>query len=210
MRVMGKSLSLPWLRQTQSTQKNRIPLAGRNVMVWGAVGLAIVFFSVWTVFPFIYTFIYSFYDWQPLRLEQKFLGLGNYQEALFKDRLFWKALGNSFYFAIGNVVFGTALCLLVALMINAAKRFNAFFRASYFMPTVAGMVAVSLVWEFIYQPRFGILNTALFALAEFIRLPPPPEIGWLTRPQWAMPSIILFGFWKFLGVRMIILLAGLQ
>lgn len=195
---------------TNSDQKNRIPLAGRNLMVGGAVGLAVVYFAVWTVFPFIYTFGYSFFDWQPLRPTQPFLGLANYREALFEDRLFWKALGNSFYFAIGNVVLGTTICLLVALMINATKHFNAFFRASYFIPTVTGMVAVSLVWEFIYQPRFGILNSTLFATTEALSLPPPPEIGWLTRPQWAMPSLILFGFWKFLGVRMIILLAGLQ
>ena len=52
---------------TKSMQRNRIPLAGRNLMVGGAVGLAVVYFAVWTVFPFIYTFIYSFYDWQPLR-----------------------------------------------------------------------------------------------------------------------------------------------
>ena len=71
------------------------------------IGLAVVYFAVWTVFPFIYTFAYSFFDWQPLRPTQPFLGLANYREALFEDRLFWKALGNSFYFAIGNVVLGT-------------------------------------------------------------------------------------------------------
>ena len=62
----------------------------------------------------------------------------------------------------------------------------------------------------ILQPRFGILNTAIFALADLLHLPPPPEIGWLTRPQWAMPSIILLTWWKWLGYRMVILLAGLQ
>jgi len=196
--------------QGKTARQNRIPMAGRNVLVWGAIGLAVVFFSVWTIFPFVYTFFYSFYDWQPLRAEQEFLGADNYYEALFKDRLFWKSLWNTFYFAIGNVVIGTALCLLVAVMINATWRFNAFFRASYFMPVIAGMVSVALVWRFIYQPRFGILNSTIFYLVELLRLPPPPEIGWLTRPQWAMPSIIIFGFWKYLGIRMIILLAGLQ
>lgn len=210
MKMMGRTINLPWSSQPQTARSNQIPLAGRNIMVGGAVGLAVVFFTLWTLFPFIYTFIYSFYDWQPLRPTQQFVGLGNYHEALFVDRLFWKSLWNSFYFAIGNVVFGTAICLLVAVMINATKHFNAFFRASYFLPTVTGMVAVSLVWQFIYQPRFGILNTLIFSVAAFLNLPPPPEIGWLTRPEWAMFSIILFGFWKFLGVRMIILLAGLQ
>lgn len=195
---------------TQSAKHNRIPLAGRNIMVWGAVGLAITFFSVWTIFPFVYTFVYSLYDWQPLRTEQEFIGLKNYHEALTNDRLFWKSLQNTFYFVGGNVIGGTALSLLVAMMINSVRHFKAFFRAAYFMPVIAGLVAVALVWSIIYQPRFGILNTTIFYIFERLHLPPPPEIGWLTRPQWAMPSIIMFGFWKFLGVRMIILLAGLQ
>lgn len=188
----------------------RIRLAGQNAMIAGAVSLAALYFLIWTVFPFIYTFVYSFFDWQPLRPTQQFLGFDNYVEALTDDPRFWQAVANSFEFAVGNVVLGTVICLLVAVMINSVKRFQAFFRASYFLPTVTGMVAVALVWEFIYQPRFGILNTAIFAAVDFLNLPPPPEIGWLTRPQWAMPSLILFGFWKFLGVRMIILLAGLQ
>lgn len=195
---------------TAPARPHQIKLAGQNAMVAGAVLLAAAYFLVWTVFPFAYTFVYSFFDWQPLRPAQHFVGLDNYAEALFDDQRFWQALGNSFEFAFGNVVLGTVICLLVAVMIQSVTRFQAFFRASYFMPTVTGMVAVALVWEFIYQPRFGILNTALFAVADWLNLPPPPEIGWLTRPQWAMPSLILFGFWKFLGVRMIILLAGLQ
>jgi multiple sugar transport system permease protein len=189
---------------------HRIKLAGQNMMIAGAILLAAAYFLVWTVFPFVYTFIYSFFDWQPLRPTQKFVGFDNYYEALFDDQRFWQAVANSFEFAFGNVVLGTVICLLVAVMIHSVRRFQAFFRASYFMPTVTGMVAVALVWEFIYQPRFGILNTAIFGAVDFLNLPPPPEIGWLTRPQWAMPSLILFGFWKFLGVRMIILLAGLQ
>ncbi len=198
------------LRRPQATSPHRIRLAGQNAMIAGAIVLAAAYFLIWTVFPFIYTFIYSFFDWQPLRPTQEFLGLDNYAEALFQDQRFWLAMGNSFEFAFGNVVLGTVICLLVAVMINSVKRFQAFLRASYFLPTVTGMVAVALVWEFIYQPRFGILNTSIFATADFLNLPPPPEIGWLTRPQHAMNSLILFGFWKFLGVRMIILLAGLQ
>ncbi|KKL05147.1 hypothetical protein LCGC14_2608970, partial [marine sediment metagenome] len=131
MATTDKALSRFGIGRKQPSRQNRIRLAGRNFMVRGAVGLAVIYFSVWTVFPFVYTFIYSFYDWQPLRAQQEFLGLANYYEALFKDRLFWKSLWNTVYFTFGNVVIGTALCLAVALMINSARRFNAFFRASY-------------------------------------------------------------------------------
>lgn len=201
-----------WLpfRKGSVPEPHRIRLAGQNAMIAGAIGIAAVYFLAWTVFPFIYTFIYSFFDWQPLRPTQQFVGFDNYVEALFQDQRFWQAMANSFEFAFGNVILGTLVCLMVAAMINSVKRFQAFFRASYFMPTVTSMVGVALVWEFIYQPRFGILNTSIFAIADWLNLPPPPEIGWLTRPQYAMPSLILFGLWKYLGVRMIILLAGLQ
>ena len=204
-------MNIPTLRLAKPReQSNRIPLAGRNYMIGGAVGLAVVFFTVWTIFPLIYTFVYSFTDWQPLRAEQQVIGLANYQEALYQDRLFWISLRNTLAFVVGNVMGGGTLALLIALLINSAKRFTAFFRAAFFMPTITGIVGVALVWSFIFQPRFGILNNVIFSVAETLHLPPPAEIGWLTRPQYAMISIIIFGFWKFLGLRMIIFLAGLQ
>jgi multiple sugar transport system permease protein len=179
-------------------------------MIAGAVGLAVVFFTVWTIFPLLYTFVYSFTDWQPLRAVQHFVGLANYEEALFKDPLFWTSVGNTLIFVIGNVIGCGALALLLALMINSVNHFKAFFRAAFFLPTVTGVVAVSLVWSFIYQPRFGILNSVIFSIAGGLHLPPPAEIGWLTRPQSAMVSIIIFGLWNYLGIRLLILLAGLQ
>jgi multiple sugar transport system permease protein len=208
--LMGaKEISLATTRKRQ-TQRKGIPLIGRTFMIWGAMGSAIVFFSVWTILPVAYTFFRSFYDWQPILKQHDFIGLGNYQEALLEDTLFWKALYNTLYFSLANVGIGTFLCLIVAMMINATKHFSTFFRISYFMPVVTSLVAVSLVWQFIFQPRFGILNSAIFAMAQALHLPPPREIGWLTRPEWAMISIILMSLWKYLGFRMVIFLAGLQ
>lgn len=179
-------------------------------MIWAGIGLAIIFLVMWSYLPIIYTFFRSFYDWRLLAKEMPFVGLDNYRKALFDDPYFWNALGNSFTVVLGNVGIGTLLCLTVALMIHSVKRFTTFFRSVYFLPVVISMVPAALVWQFIYQPRFGILNNSMFAIAESLHLPPPPEIGWLTRPEWAMKSLIIFGFWKFLGFRMTILLAGLQ
>jgi len=179
-------------------------------MIWAGIGLAIIFLVMWSYLPIIYTFFRSFYDWRLLAKEMPFVGLDNYRKAFFDDPYFWNALGNSFTVVLGNVGIGTLLCLTVALMIHSVKRFTTFFRSVYFLPVVISMVPAALVWQFIYQPRFGILNNSMFAIAESLHLPPPPEIGWLTRPEWAMKSLIIFGFWKFLGFRMTILLAGLQ
>ena len=209
MSIQEKTLSfISGLKRTP--QRRGVRLAGRGFMIWGAIGSAVVFLVMWAYLPITYTFFRSFYDWRLLSKEMPFVGLDNYHKALFDDPYFWNALGNSFTFALGNVGIGTFLCLTVALMIHSVKRFTTFFRSVYFLPVVISMVPAALVWQFIYQPRFGILNNYMFAAAEALHLPPPPEIGWLTRPEWAMRSLIIFGFWKFLGFRMTILLAGLQ
>jgi len=179
-------------------------------MIWGTVTLVVIFYGVWAAFPFTYAFVRSFTKWHPLVFDFNFIGLANYREALFEDTLFWPAMGKTAYFTAANVIVGTALSLLLALMINSVKRFHGFFRFAYFLPVPLGIVPVALVWQFILQTRFGILNTAIFAIARALHLPPPPEIGWLTRPQWAMPSIIMLTWWKWVGFRMVIFLAGLQ
>ena len=131
-----------------------VPLAGKRFMIWGAMGSAMLFFGVWTFFPLLYAFFRSFYRWQPLVAEQEFLGLSNYAEALFRDDLFWKAMYNTAYFAVANVVIGTFVCLFVAILLNSAKRLTGFLRASYFMPVMISIIAAAVVWRFIYQPAF--------------------------------------------------------
>jgi multiple sugar transport system permease protein len=85
------------------------------------------------------------------------------------------------------------------------------YRTAYFLPLVSSMVGSALIWRTsIYQPRFGLLNTAMFGVADALGLPPPPEIGWLTRPQWALTSVTIMTIWKFMGFRMVTFLAGLQ
>ncbi|MDI7276956.1 MAG: sugar ABC transporter permease [Anaerolineae bacterium] len=175
------------------------------------MSVAVLFFMVWTFLPLGYAFVRSFYDWQPTAPSQRFLGVANYREALFADPLFWRAAKNTLAFTLANVCAGTILCLSVALMINAVSHggWATLFRVSYFLPHVASLAAVALVWQFIYQPRFGLLNACLRAVAGALYLP-PPEIGWLTRPQWAMTSVIIMHLWKNLGFRTVIYLAGLQ
>jgi multiple sugar transport system permease protein len=179
-------------------------------MIWGTMVVVIIHYTLWAAFPFIYAFIRSFTKWSPLKFDFNFIGLANYREALFNDTLFWPAMGKTAYFSAANVIIGTALCLAVALMVNSVKRFRGFFRFAYFLPVPLGMVSVAIVWQFILQTRFGILNHIIFSMARALRFSSPPEIGWLTRPQWAMPSIIMLTWWKWLGYRMVIFMAGLQ
>jgi len=133
----------------------------------------------------------------------RFIGFNNYLR-LFEDPLFWTALKNTFYFVLVAGPLSISISLGAALLLNSKLiRFKSLFRLTYFMPVVTTLVAVAIVWRFIYHPKFGILNFLL----NFLGLNP---IDWLGDPNWAMPAIILMAVWKGFGYNMIIFIAGLQ
>lgn len=168
-----------------------------------AVGAIFVFFFIPVIAAFLISFtdfdIYTLGDFSTLR----FVGLDNYL-TLFKDDLFWTALKNTFYFVIVAGPLSVMISLGAALILNTKLvRFKAIFRLSYFIPVVTTLVAVAIVWRFIYHHNFGIMNYFI----GFFGINP---IDWLGDPFWAMPSIILMAVWKNFGYNMIIFIAGLQ
>ncbi len=181
-----------------------------QLFVWGAILLTAAFFLVWYIIPIFWTFGLSFYQWSPGNPNNRFIGLDNYREALILDNVFWQALWNSVYFTLGNVIGGTLLALLIANALRSIPRLRTFVRLAYFLPAVVTVVAASVVWKTIFEPRFGILNNGLYWITELFGLPGFPEIGWTTTTEWSMPTIILFGYWKYLGIRVIILLAAME
>jgi multiple sugar transport system permease protein len=181
-----------------------------KLFVRGAIVLTIGFFLVWYVVPIGWTVVLSFFQWSPGNPGNRFIGLNNYAEALVDDHVFWQALGNSVYFTLGNVVLGSGLALLIANALRSLPALRTFVRLAYFMPAVVTVVAAAVVWKAIFEPRFGILNNGLYFVTELLGLPGFPEIGWTTTTQWSMPTIILFGLWKYLGIRVIILLAAME
>ena len=129
--------------------------------------------------------------------------MANYTK-LFHSPEFWQALKNTFYFAIVGGPLTIAVSLATALLLNAKLvRFKSFFRTIYFTPFVTTLVAVSIVWRYLYHTRYGVLN---YALAHVGIAP----IDWLGNPHWAMPAIILMSVWKNFGYNMLIFIAGLQ
>jgi multiple sugar transport system permease protein len=181
-----------------------------KLFVWGAIVLTVGFFLVWYIFPIVWTIGLSFFQWSPGSSANRFVGFSNYAEALLVDHVFWQALGNSVYFTIGNVILGTGLALLIANAMRSLPYLKTFVRLAYFLPAVVTVVAAAVVWKAIFEPRFGILNNGLYYLSEMLGLPAFPEIGWTTTTEWSMPTIILFGLWKYLGIRVIILLAAME
>jgi multiple sugar transport system permease protein len=133
----------------------------------------------------------------------RFVGWDNYRRLLY-DPLFWTSLVNTLYFvAVGGpltVVISLAAALLVS---SKLTRFRGFWRTIYFAPVVTTLVAVAVVWRYLYHARYGTLNFAL----GYLGIGP---IDWLGDPRWAMPAIILLAVWKNFGYNMVIFVAGLQ
>jgi multiple sugar transport system permease protein len=133
----------------------------------------------------------------------RFVGLRNYIELL-QTSLFWRALGNTFYFVVAGVPLSIAASLGAALLLDSrATWLKGLFRTAYFAPVVTSLVAVAVIWRYVLHTRYGMLN---YALSWFGVEP----VDWLGDPDWAMPAIVLFAVWKNFGYNMIILLAGLQ
>ncbi len=179
----------------------------RSLAAWVFVAPALVVLGVFFGLPVFAALLlsltdfdlYALADWRNLR----FVGFGNYTELL-QTPLFWKSLGNTFYFVIVGVPLSIGVSLGAALLLNApVARFRAFFRTALFAPVVTTLVAVAVIWRYLFHSSYGLVNWAL----GHVGIAP---IDWLGDPQWAMPTIILLAVWKNFGYNMVIFLAGLQ
>lgn len=157
-------------------------------------------FLAFTLIPVFASFFLSFTSWDMLT-PVKWVGLSNYAELL-KDETFIKVFWNTIYFAGVSVPLGIVISLLLAVALDRIS-LKKFYRAAYFLPVVSSMVAIAVVWQFIYNPEYGIMNYVL----SWFGIQGP---DWLTSTVWAMPAVILTSVWKNLGFNMLIFLAGLQ
>jgi multiple sugar transport system permease protein len=134
----------------------------------------------------------------------KFIGLGNYVKMFTDDDLFWPSLGRTFYYAALGVPLGVFSSMCLAILLNTKVRGITVFRTLFFMPSLVPLVASAVLWTWLLNGDFGILNQGLRAIG----LDPP---GWFSDRKWAIPSLIMMGLWQGAGgTRMIIFLAGLQ
>jgi ABC-type sugar transport system permease subunit len=145
----------------------------------------------------------SFHRWDGIT-EMVWIGTDNYG-FVFNDEVFWKALGNTFKFAIVVTVVKNVFGLLLALVLNQKIRGRTFFRAAAFMPVTFAFVVIGVLWSWIYNPTFGLLNTFLKSVGlEFVIQ------GWLSDPKIALFSVMWVDIWKWTGFHMVLYLAGLQ
>ena len=178
----------------------------RGVAGWWFVAPALVVIGVFFFLPVLAALALSFTDFDIYALADgrnlRLVGLGNYA-ALLVSPLFWRAFGNTLYFVVVGVPLSVAVSLATALLLNSRLlRLRGVFRTALFAPVVTTLVAVAVIWRYLFNPHHGLLNYALGLLGV-------PAIDWLGDPNWAMPAIILFAVWKNFGYNMVIFLAGL-
>ena len=178
-----------------------------NTAAWFFLAPALLLIFVFFFLPVAASLVLSVTDFDLYGIADpgntRFVGLSNYSRLL-QTPDFWAALRNTFYFAFVGGPLTIAVALSAALLLSSKLvRFKGFFRTIYFTPFVTTLVAVAIVWRYLYHTRYGLFNYAL----SYIGIGP---IDWLGDPHWAMPAIILMAVWKSFGYNMLIFIAGLQ
>ncbi len=174
---------------------------------WAFVSPAVLLIGVFFFVPVLAGLLLSLTDFDLYALGTpevvRFVGLHNYGATL-AGQAFWNALRNTLYFAFAGGPLLVLVSLGAALLLHAKLvRGRTFFRTVYFAPVVTTLVAVAIVWRYLYHPRYGLLNLVLgwFGLGP---------VDWLGDPHWSMPGIIFLSVWKNFGYNMLIFIAGLQ
>jgi len=162
----------------------------------------IIGFLIFTVGPMLFSIGLSFCKWDIFR-PAGFVGLNNYQKVA-ADPLFAKSLANTLFYTVFAVPLGIAGALALSLLLNRKIRGISIYRTIYYLPAILSGVAVALLWRWIFNPDYGVLNAIL---ADTFGVGHPPQ--WLMDERWSKPSLILMSLWG-IGGGMVIFLAGLQ
>ncbi len=187
----------------------------RTAWLFLTPGLALFFLFV--LIPVLAALYLSFCRYDIIH-SPVWIGLGNYARIardLSGHGVFYLSLRNTAQYAVGTIPVGMALALGLALLVNAGLRGVSLYRTSYYLPVVTSLVAVSMVWMWLYDPTYGLLNYGLELLSRGLsfvahrKVEIPPQT-WLADPGQAMPAIIAMSIWRGLGYNMVIYLAGLQ
>ncbi|MFH1305210.1 MAG: sugar ABC transporter permease [Candidatus Omnitrophota bacterium] len=167
------------------------------------IALPAALFFVFQLAPVFISFLWSFTRYDVVHAPS-FVGLANYKEILFGDPLFWTAIWNTTVYVIGVVPIGICLSLILAVAIDQKIKFKNFFKSIFFLPTVTAIVAVSVIWKWLYAgEKYGLFNYFILKMGF-------QPVDWLASPTWTLPSIMIMSIWAGVGYNMILFLAGLQ
>ncbi|MBQ8951225.1 MAG: sugar ABC transporter permease [Eubacterium sp.] len=150
------------------------------------------------IYPMIQTVIQSFYKTGDFGKGNIFVGLKNYQK-VFGDGEIWQALWNTIKYALVEVPISVVLGLLLAVLLNKKMKGRGVFRTIFFLPMVVAPAAIAMVWKWLYNSNFGLINN-IFHI----------KVNWISNPNIAIFSIAVIGIWSVIGYNMVLFLAGLQ
>lgn len=171
-------------------------------LAWLFVSPIVLGIVIFQLYPTIFSLYVSFTEWN-LLTPMRWIGGRNFVDLFTTDRNFGPAMYNSLVYTLGTVLPGLVLALLFAVLLNMNIRGRGVYRAIYFVPVVAPTVAVAILWAWIYERDYGILNWAL----SLVGIEGP---AWLGSSDWAMFAVIVMSIWQGLGYNIVIFLAGLQ
>jgi ABC-type sugar transport system permease subunit len=202
------------MRAHQQTREARVRLRGLPVRAastrldresrTAALFLApsLLVFGLFVYYPLLNAAYGSLTAWSLFSPTWQFIGLENYRRLL-ADPRFVTVLGNTAFYAFTVVTVSMLLGLGLALLLDRPLAARGIYRSAVFVPYVTGTASVALLWVWIFDPRYGLVNSLL----RIVSIPGP---DWLESPAWAMPVIVILGVWRTAGFNMVIFLAGLQ
>lgn len=173
----------------------------RHYFVPVTLAPALIILAAYVYYPALYSLYLSLFKTR-LYQTKDFLGFGHYV-SIFNDPLFWKALANTTLYSIGAIAGTIIVGLLIALILDSPLRGKDLFRTAFFIPYIIPFAAHALLWYWLLDPRYGLVNYLL----GFVGIDPIP---WLTSREWVLPAFILIDIWKRAGFAMVLFLAGLQ
>jgi multiple sugar transport system permease protein len=157
---------------------------------------------VFTAYPMLASFYFSFTKYTVLN-PPRWIGLDNFTNMFTRDPLYWVSVSNTLYYTLISVPLGLVVSLGLAVLLNQQARGIGIYRTIYYLPSLVPVVAGTLLWLVLLDPRLGLVNQALDAVGL-------PKLGWLKSAQWSKPGLILMSLWASSGSAMIIFLAGLK
>lgn len=166
---------------------------------------AVIMLGLFYVYPFFKVLQLSFYEWDGISANSIFVGLSQFQDIIFSNPVWWQSMRHAAYITILALVFQNGLALLLAMLVDRGLKYGNFYRVIFFLPPVLSGIVVGLIWNWIFNGNYGLLNHWLtnIGLGNLSR-------SWLSDPKTALTCVAVIHMWKGFGWAFLILLAGLQ
>lgn len=188
----------------KAKKSQKVLKRGKQEFIWGWMFIlpTMLGLMILNIIPIFQTVYQSFFKTGAFGRGNEFIGLANY-ERLVSDSKIWMAVGNTIKYAILEVPASIIIALIMAVLLNKKMKGRSVFRAIYFLPMVAAPAAVAMVWRWLYNSKFGLINHILNAAGL-------PSVNWVSDPKVAIISVAVVGIWSVIGYNMVLFLAGLQ